>query len=57
MIPVTVHQKVGFLCSALSFPRSLPTHKDLEVQAEKRGMGTGIEPAGFVAQGWRQAIW
>ena len=57
MIPVTVHQKVGFLCSALSLPRSLPTHKDLEVQAEKRGMGTGIEPVGFVAQGWRQAIW
>lgn len=38
------------ICFALS-PLSLPTHKDLEVQAENRW----IEPVGFVAQGWRQA--
>ena len=41
------------ICSALS-PLSLPTHnKDLVVQAENHW----IEPVGFVAQGWRQAIW
>ena len=48
---------VGFLCSVLSLPQSLPTHnKDLEVQDEKYCSGAGIEPAGFILQGWRQTV-
>ena len=36
----------------------MPTHnKDVEMQAEKRSSGTRIEPVGFVAQGWTQAVW
>ena len=43
------------LSLSLSLSWSLPTHKDLEVQAEKHSSGTGIEPAGFFVQEWRQA--
>ena len=38
-------------------PWSLPTHKDLEVQAETRSSIPGIEPAGWVVHGWRQVVW
>lgn len=37
-------------------PPPFSEHKDLEVQAEKH-CSAGIEPAGFMAQGWRQAVW
>ena len=48
--------QVPLLCTVSPSPPPFSEHKDLEVQAEKH-CSAGIEPAGFMAQGWRQAVW
>lgn len=51
-------QVLGEGATGVSGSSAPPAHgKDLEVQDQKRCGGPWIEPAGFVAPGWRQAVW
>ena len=53
----TLYIKMSVSSSLCCFPLSLPTSKDLEVQAKKCLCGAVIEPVGFIAQGWRHVVW